>query len=168
MRLSLTILLLSISFAFAHKPFFPEGDGPFTIRNAVVSQAHYLSLNEKEVHIFYIPALTQTVPLQVLVLDNELGRSLDMQAVLSCEGEARLLEKADQAFYEEFSSINHRYKILDFAEANSHVCELQISEASGKAGLYTFSIGIKEKFDLADVMGLFSLSAKLKAWQESN
>ncbi len=168
MRLSLVILLLSISFAFAHKPFFPEGDGPFAIRNAVVSQAHYLTLNENEIHTFYIPTLTQTVPLQVLVLDNELGRSLDIQAVLSCKGESRLLEKADQAFYEEFSKINHRYKVLDFAEANSSPCELQVSEASGKAGPYTFSIGIEEKFDLADVVGLFSLNAKLNAWQESN
>lgn len=168
MRLFVTILILSISFAFAHKPFFPEGDGPFAIRNAVVSQAHYLTLSENEVHTFYIPALTQTVPLQVLVLDNELGRSLEMQAALSCEGETRLLEKADQAFYEEFSRIDHRYKVLDFAQVNSKPCELQISEANGKAGPYTFSIGIEEKFDLADVVGLFSLNAKLKAWQESN
>jgi hypothetical protein len=164
-RWTLTVVLFC-SFALAHKPFFPEGAGPFAISNPSVSQAHYLNLPAGQSHSFMVPALEYKVPIQLLVLDNEQGRALDFDLVWICAGQAVQLQKVDTPFYESFSKLNHRYRIVDALGPTTEACEARVSERNGAAGPYTFAIGSEEKFSIGDLFGLAGLGARLKAWQE--
>lgn len=159
------IVVCALSFTLAHKPFFPEGESPYDIGDPTTSQAHYLQIASGEVHRFLVPPLTEVVPIEVLVLDNELGRSLDMEAVWICEGSRKTLTKVDQSFFEEFSQIEHRYKTVDGVGPTTEACEVEIRELTGKAGPYTFAIGAAERFNVADLLGFFSLGDKLANWQ---
>ncbi len=158
-------ILLFLGFAFAHKPYFPVSGQPIAIQNPTVSQAHYLHFLAGSSQSFIIPALEKAVPIEVLVLDDDLGRSLEPQALWICAGESITLSQVDQAFYEEFSKLHHRYKVADSVGPTSEPCEVRISEASGKVGPYTFAIGSEEKFDFGDMLGFFSLGEKLERWQ---
>ena len=158
-------LSLSLTVVLAHKPFFPQGEGPFSIATPTVSQAHYLQFDVGKAHVFKVPILERRVPVQVLVLDDELGRSLDIDAYWHC-GETRTkLTNLDQPFYEGFSKLEHRYRVVDTIGPTTEPCEVHIYERSRQLAPYTFSIGVEEKFSLGDVIGLFSLGEKLKAWQ---
>ncbi|MCA9840263.1 MAG: hypothetical protein KC422_25355 [Trueperaceae bacterium] len=162
----LVVLLCCSGFAFAHKPFFPEAGTPIEIQNPIISQAHYLQIKEGSSQRFIIPALERAVPVEVLVLDDDLGRSLEMQASLSCDGQERPLTKSDQPFFETFSKLHHRYKVIDTIGPTEQACEISVSEKSGKAGPYTFAIGSEERFDFGDMLGFFSLGEKLEQWQK--
>jgi hypothetical protein len=164
-KVSWFCIMFCLSYAFAHKPFFPEGEGPFRIADPTVSQAHYLNLLAGETHSFMVPALERKVPIELLVLDNEQGRGLEFDLVWICGGQAVQLQKVDTPFYESFSKLNHRYRVVDTVGPTTEPCEARVSERSGAAGPYTFAIGNEEKFSIGDLFGLGSLGAKLKAWQ---
>ena len=163
--LLLCLVLLCLGLSFAHKPFFPEAGEPIRIDKPIISQAHYLQFEKGSSQTFIIPVLEQPVPIEVLVLDNDLGRSLVPQAIWVCEGESKVLSQVDQPFYEGFSKLQHRYKVADSVGPTASICEVRISEASGQTGPYTFAIGIEERFEFGDMLGFFSLAEKLERWQ---
>lgn len=169
MRKTLLILLgLQLSIGFAHKPFFPDGSSPFELQEApTISQAYYVALESNETHTFLLPPLPEAVPIEVLVLDDELGRGLELSTVLICNNLRTKLPEVDIPFYEEFSKRHHRYRVRERLGPTEEPCELRVHERNGAAAPYTFAIGAVENFGFADVMGFFSLGAKLKAWESA-
>lgn len=159
-------LLLALSPALAHKPFFPEGDGPFALRNPTVSQAHYLRIGGGVRHVFVVPPLPRAVPVEVLVLDDALGRSLELTARWRCGGIEESLSEVDQPFFESFSRLEHRYRVVDRIGPTDEACEVIVFERRGATGPYTFALGDEERFSVGDVVGLVGLGGKLRAWQE--
>ena len=164
MSLFLIVLLLAAS-AMAHRPRFPTGAGPFEVVDPVVSQAFYLRLAPGERHRFVLPALDEAVPLQLLVLDDESGRALELRARLSCGADTRDLIAVDQPFFEEFTRMELRYRAVDAAGPTEGVCEVEVWERFGLAGSYVFSVGSEESFSFGDVLGLLNLRRSLAAWR---
>ena len=164
-----SILLLTLTtLTFAHKPRFPEGDGPFEVVEPDMSQAFYLFLGEGEVHQFVVPPLGRLEPIQLLVLDNELGQSLDFKMEWRCgtqnDAELKLLRYLDEPFHEPFSDMNHRYRIVDAVGPTEENCTATVWENTGKAGPYTFSIGKDERFGIFDMGLFFTLGTDLQTW----
>jgi hypothetical protein len=160
---SLIVLLGCIS--FGHKPRFIEGAGPFTVEEPTISQAFYHQFTASETYSFVVPPLPVAVPVEVLILDNALGQSLDFEASWICEGSEMALEAVDVPFFEEFSRINHRYRVVDGVGPTSSSCEIRVTETTGQAAPYVFAIGEIESFGFNDVMGFLTLGDKLKKWQ---
>ena len=164
---SLIILLSTLCFScgFAHRPFFLEGSGPFDVTNPEVSKAYYLRMAEGETHSFVVEPLARAVPIQVLVLDNEQGRSLDFEATWTCEGETEVLREVDVYFHEPFSNLEHRYRVMDSRGPSSTPCILSVRERQGYTGPYTVSVGDEERFTVADIFGFFDWGSRLAQWQ---
>jgi hypothetical protein len=121
---------------------------------------------EGQSHTFVLPPLREAVPIQLLVLDDELGQSLQLEGLWSCEGVEYSLMQTDQPFYERFSRIHHRYRAVDAVGPTETPCEVTVSEESGLAGPYVFSVGAEERFSARDILGMLTLGDKLEAWQE--
>ena len=167
-RLLVLLCLLLMQTGLAHKPFFPDGSSPFELQEApTVSQAYYVVLEKNETHTFLIPPLPEAVPIEVLVLDDELGRGLELSTTLICNNLRTKLPKVNIPFYEEFSKRHHRYRVREQIGPTEIPCELTIHERNGVVAPYTFAIGAVERFSFADVMGFFSLGAKLDAWESA-
>ena len=165
-RLLIAALLLALlGAALAHRPRFPDGSGPFDVIDPEVSQAFYLRLAPGERHTFVIPPLTEAVPLQLLVLDDEAGRALDLVGRLRCGSSVRRLETVDQPFFESFTRMEMRYRAVDGAGPTEGSCEVEVSERNGRGGAYVFAIGSIESFTFADTVGLLSLGRRLDAWR---
>ena len=169
MRNSLLVLFwLLLGAGFAHKPFFPDGSSPFELQELpTISQAYYVTLAANETHTFLLPPLPEAVPVEVLVLDDELGRGLELSAILICNSLRTKLPEVDIPFYEEFSKRHHRYRVRERIGPTENPCELTVHERNGVVAPYTFAIGAVESFGFADVAGFFSLGAKLKAWESA-
>ena len=69
----------------AHVPFFPEDAGPFVVDAPTVSKAYYLRSARGTVHAFVVPPVARSIPLQLLVIDDDLGTSLAHRVTLDCE-----------------------------------------------------------------------------------
>jgi len=134
-------LLSFLIVGFAHKPRFPEGDGPFEVVEPSMSQAFYLFMGEGEKHSFVVPPLGRLEPIELLVLDNELGQSLDFQMEWRCIDETgeytKPLRYIDEAFHEPFSNLNHRYRVVDAVGPTEETCTATVWENTGKSGPYT-------------------------------
>ena len=163
--MALALLLVLTAAALAHRPRFPEGSGPFEVVDPVVSQAFYLQLAPGERHLFVLPPLPEAVPLQLLVLDDEAGRALDLRARLRCGDDGRLLDATDQPFFEAFSRMEMRYRAVDSAGPTERSCEVLVWERHGQGGSYVFAVGSEESFTFGDVVGLLNLGRRLDAWR---
>jgi hypothetical protein len=165
-RLVLLLALFVGGTALAHVPLFPEGPGPFEVPDPTVSKAYYLWLEPGESHVFVVPPLGRTIPVQVLVLDDERGRSQQHRARVDCGDAVRSLRRVDTPFFEGFSRIEHRYRIVDAIGPSDVPCRVEVTQTGGAGGPYTFSIGEEERFSVGDLVGLIGLGARLAAWRE--
>jgi hypothetical protein len=158
--------LLALSSAFGHVPLFPAGDGPFEVDLPTTSKAYYLHLAAGETHVFLVPPLDRTIPVQVLVIDDERGRSVAHRGRVDCGDGWRPLRDVDTPFYEPFSRIEHRYRIVDAIGPSDAPCRVSVTQVSGPPAPYTFSIGDEERFSVGDLFGLATLGSRLEAWRE--
>jgi len=168
-RVALPVVLIGAliaSASFAHDPSFPAGEGPFAVHRPTVSQAIYLRLPPAGEHVFVIDPIERQVPLQLLVLDDELGRSLELRATWTCAGEVRALRLADTPFYESFSRMSMRYRVVDVVGPTAEPCTVTVRELEGRAGPYTLAIGQEERFSLGSIWTLLTLRDQLRWWQE--
>ncbi|MAZ53597.1 MAG: hypothetical protein CMO31_06235 [Trueperaceae bacterium] len=166
--LTVVIVLFSLvltALGWAHQPRFYEGVGPFEVEDPTISKAYYMTIYNGEIHTFIIPALERTIPVQVLVLDDELGRSLEMFATATCNAEKKQLSRVDQPFYEPYSKIEHRYRVVDAIGPTDGPCVIEIEELAKRAGPYVFSVGDEERFGINDILGMVNLGRKLNAWK---
>jgi hypothetical protein len=162
------VALLALSAAagaWAHVPQFPTGDGPFSVEAPTVSKAYYLHLSLGQAHVFVVPPLARSIPVQVLVIDDERGRSLGHQARVDCGAGWRPLRAVDVPFYEPFSRIEHRYRVVDAIGPSETPCRVEVRQVDGPPGPYTFSIGDEERFSVGDMIGLIGLGERLRAWR---
>ncbi len=174
LKILAAFLIMSVMLSFAHKPRFPEGDGPFEVVEPDMSQAFYLYLGEGERHSFVVPPLGRLEPLELLVLDNELGQSLDFKMEWRCasqsgdqsDTELKDLRYLDEPFHEPFSGMNHRYRVVDAVGPTEEPCTATVWEATGREGPYTFAIGKEERFGFADVGIFFTLGTELRTWMD--
>jgi hypothetical protein len=164
--LLITILLLALlGVTLAHRPRFPEGAGPFEVVDPAISQAFYLRLAPGERHTFVIPPLPQAEPIQLLILDDEAGRALELIGRLRCGASIRGLTPVDQPFFEAFTRMEMRYRAVDGVGPTEGACELEVEDRSGLGGAYVLSIGSIESFTFGDTVGLLNLGRRLAAWQ---
>ena len=160
----ITAVAMSLVTSLAHKPRFPQGDGPFEVIEPSMSQAFYLYLDEGETHSFTVPPLGRLEPIQLLVLDNDLGQSLDFKLEWRCGAELKELRYLDEPFHEPFSGMNHRYRVVDAVGPSNKTCVATVWEKTGKAGPYTFAIGEEERFGFMDIGIFFTLGTDLQTW----
>ncbi len=158
--------LFALSLASAHVPQFPEGYGPFEVDRPTISKAYYLHLAVGETHVFLVPPLARTIPVQVLVIDDERGRSLAHSARVDCGDGWRTLREFDTPFFEPYSRIEHRYRVVDAIGPSDGPCRVEVAQVDGPPGPYTFSIGDEERFSVGDLLGLATLGSRLQAWRE--
>ncbi len=158
--------LLALTVAFAHVPQFPAGDGPFEVDRPTISKAYYLHLAAGETHLFLVPPLVRTIPVQVLVLDDERGRAVAHRARADCGDGWRALRDVDTAFYEPFSRTEHRYRVVDAIGPSEAPCRVEVTQLAGPPAPYTFSIGDEERFSVGELFGLARLGSRLEAWRE--
>jgi hypothetical protein len=149
----------------AHVPIFPDGAGPFEVDAPTVSKAYYLRSERGAGHIFVVPPLERSIPVQLLVLDDDLGRTLAHRVTARCGDEARELRTVDVPFYEPFSRLAHRIRVADVIGPSAAVCRVEVTQVAGPAGPYTLSIGDEERFSFADVFGLLTLEWRLDRWR---
>lgn len=164
--LAVLVAIVTLSSGFAHDPSFPDGDGPFTVHRPTVSQAIYLRLPGGGEHVFVVDPIERRVPLQLLVLDDELGRSLELRATWTCAGETRDLRVVDTPFYEAFSRMEMRYRVVDVVGPTAESCTVTVRELEGRAGPYTVAIGEEERFSFGSIWTLLTLRDQLRWWQE--
>jgi hypothetical protein len=150
---------------FAHVPIFPEGDGPFVVDAPTVSKAYYLRSERGAGHVFVVPPLERSIPVQLLVLDDDLGRTLAHRVTARCGDEARELRAVDVPFYEPFSRLAHRIRVADAIGPSAEACRVEVAQVAGPAGPFTLSIGDEERFSFADVLGLLTLEWRLDRWR---
>ncbi len=160
------LVLLALSGALAHVPQFPAGDGPFDVDRPTISKAYYLHLALGETHVFLVPPLARTIPVQVLVLDDERGRAVAHRARVDCGDGWRSLQAFDTAFFEPFSRIEHRYRVVDAIGPSEGPCRVEVTQVEGPPAPYTFSIGDEERFSVGELLGLARLGSRLEAWRE--
>jgi hypothetical protein len=166
-RIALVVALAHLAlYAWAHVPQFPEGAGPFVVDAPTVSKAYYLHLGPGAAHVFEVPPLARSIPVQVLVLDDERGRPLRHEARVDCGDGWRTLRAVDTPFYEPFSRLEHRYRVVDAIGPSASPCRVEVRQVDGPPGPYTFSIGDEERFSVGDMLGLIRLGERLRAWRE--
>jgi hypothetical protein len=149
----------------AHVPLFPEGAGPFEVDAPLVSKAYYLRAERGGGHAFDVPPLARAVPVQLLVLDDELGGELAHRVIVRCGEAARELRAVDVPFYEPFSRLAHRIRVADALGPSDAACRIEVTQVAGPPGPYTLSIGDEERFAFADVVGLLTLEWRLDRWR---
>jgi hypothetical protein len=154
--------------ALAHQPSFPEGAGPFPVHDPVTSQAYYLQLPAKGSLVFVVDPIPRPVPVQVLVLDDDAGRALDLVAQWSCGNRGRGLARVDMPFYEQFSRLHMRYRVADSVGPTDGPCTVRITEAAGRGGPLAFAIGSGESFSFAGLWTLLTLRDKLETWKRGD
>jgi hypothetical protein len=149
----------------AHVPLFPDGAGPFDVEAPTVSKAYYLRAESGSGHVFVVPPLERSIPVQLLVLDDDLGRALAHRVTARCGEAVRALRSVDVPFYEPFSRLAHRIRVADAIGPSAVPCRIEVTQVAGPAGPYTLSIGDEERFGIADVLGLLTLEWRLDRWR---
>jgi hypothetical protein len=160
------VALASSTAAAAHVPIFPAGDGPFVVDRPAESKAYYLHLQTGATHVFVVPPVGRPIPVQVLVLDDDRGRSTEHAARVDCGLGWRSLRIVDTPFFEPFSRTEHRYRVVDAIGPSEDECRVEVVQVSGPPAPYTFSIGDEERFSLGDLIGLLTLGERLERWRE--
>ena len=166
MRRLLVLVALSLAaWGAAHVPFFPDDAGPFVVDAPTVSKAYYLRAARGTVHAFVVPPVERSIPLQLLVIDDELGATLAHRVTLDCGDGPQELRGVDVAFFERFSGIAHRIRVADAMGPTATACTIEVTQVAGPPGPYTLSIGDEERFSLRDIAGLLTLSQRLERWR---
>jgi len=166
MRRLLALLALPlVAWAAAHVPFFPDDPGPFVVDAPTVSKAYYLRSERGTVHAFVVPPVARSIPLQLLVVDDELGAQLAHRVMLDCGDGPRALRAVDVPFFERFSGIAHRIRVADALGPTATSCTIEVTQIAGPPGPYTLSMGDEERFTLRDVAGLLTLNQRLDRWR---
>lgn len=160
------IALLAWGSAVAHVPFFPTGGDAVVVEEPAVSKAYYVHGSIGTEQAFEIVAVDRSVPLQVLVLDDEAGRRARWRAELDCGAERVPLRAVDVPFYEPFSGLEHRIVAVGSLGPSDDTCELHIAQTAGAGVPYTVVVGDEERFRFTDVLGLLDLPRKLERWRE--
>jgi hypothetical protein len=158
-------ILVLAGAAHAHVPLFPDGPGPYPVDAPLVSKAYYLRTERGAGHTFVVPPLPRSIPVQLLVVDDEAGRSLAHRVTVACAGATRELRAVDVPFYEPFSRLAHRIRVADAVGPTDGECRIEVTQVDGPEGPYTLSIGDEERFGLGDVLGLLTLEWRLDRWR---
>ena len=159
-------LAVGMGLALAHQPRFLGGGGPVKVENPTVSQAFYAKLAARQSQTYKLPVLSRSIPIGVLVSDDGVGRSLQLQGELHCGESVSSLNLVDRPFYESFTRMHLRYRLETELGPTSEACELILSERLGKPASYILSVGDEERFGLGDVLELFNLGERLRRWKE--
>ena len=154
-----------VAWGAAHVPFFPDDAGPFVVDAPTVSKAYYLRADRGTVHTFVVPPVERSIPLQLLVIDDDLGAALAHRVTLDCGDGSRALRAVDVAFFERFSGIAHRIRVADALGPTDGTCTIEVTQTAGPPGPYTLSLGDEERFSLRDVAGLLTLNQRLDRWR---
>lgn len=151
--------------AWAHVPLFPDDPGPFEVTSPTVSKAYYLRAEAGSGHTFDVGPLSRSIPVQLLVLDDERGRAQAHRVTVTCADATRELRAVDTPFYEPFSRLAHRIRVADAIGPTDVACRIEVTQVAGPPGPYTLSIGDEERFGLGDVLGLLTLEWRLDQWR---
>ncbi len=159
------IAVLWLGWAAAHVPVFPADDEGVLVEEPWVSKAYYVHGSVGSEQTFEIPPVDRTVPLQVLVLDDEAGRRARWRSELFCGDERVRLRDVDVPFYEPFSRLEHRVVAVGSLGPSERTCILHVGQTAAAGVPYTVVVGDEERFAFADVLGLLDLPRKLERWR---
>jgi hypothetical protein len=151
--------------AWAHVPLFPDGPGPFSVTAPTVSKAYYLRAEAGAGHAFDLGPLPRSIPVQLLVLDDERGRASTHRVTVTCADDVRELRAVDTPFYEPFSRLEHRIRVADAVGPSDGPCRIEVTQVDGPPSPYTLSVGDEERFGVGDVIGLLTLEWRLDRWR---
>lgn len=163
-------LLASLAFAllgaaWAHVPFFPPAGEAVPVAAPEVSKAYYVQSVRGEPWTFHVDPVDRSVPVQVLVLDDEAGRAARFAATVDCGGGPDPVRTVDVPFYEPFSRLDHRIVAAGALGPSETVCVLRVVQTVGDGVPATVVVGDEERFSFADVLGLLDLPRKLERWR---
>jgi len=164
-RVVILLALVWAGWGAAHVPLFPTGAGPHEVEAPTVSKAFYLRSETGTTHSFVIAPVARSIPLQLLVIDDELGHQVAHRVTLDCGGGAHELRAVDVAFFERFSGIAHRIRAVGAMGPTTATCTISVTQTAGPPSPYTLSIGDEERFSLRDIAGLLTLSQRLEQWR---
>ena len=160
-----TLALALLGAAYAHVPYFPVGTAPIDVANPAVSKAYYLQGAPGRVHTFRVAPVDRSVPVQVLVLDDDAGRAARFLAEVDCGGGPAPVRVVDVPFYEPFSRLRHRIVAAGALGPSEAVCVLRVVQRAGSGVPTTVVVGDEERFSITDMLGLLDLPRKLDRWQ---
>ena len=163
---SALFLVACTAWAGAHVPYFPPGDAPVDVRDPTLSKAYYLRSTPNAPHLFVVDPVERRIPVQLLVLDDPLGRSLAFEVRVTCGAEAETLGPVDVPFYEPFSQIDHRIVAAGGLGPSTTPCTVTVVQTEGPVGPYTFSIGDEERFGPSAMASMLTLRRDLRRWQD--
>jgi len=164
-RIVLLMALAVAGWGAAHVPLFPTGPGPHEVEAPTVSKAYYLRGEFGTTQTFVVPPVARSIPLQLLVIDDDLGATLAHRVALDCGDGELELRAVDVAFFERFSGIAHRIRAVGAMGPTTATCTITVTQTAGPPGPYTLSIGDEERFTLRDVAGLLTLNQRLERWR---
>ena len=159
------IALALIGTAGAHAPSFPDAGEPVSVAAPAVSKAYYVQSVPGEAWTFLVDPVERAVPVQVLVLDDDAGRSARFAATVDCGAGPDPVRTVDVAFYEPFSRLHHRIVAAGALGPSDAVCVVTVLQTGGGGVPATVVVGDEERFSFADVLGLLDLPRKLERWQ---
>lgn len=162
--LIILVSLLLVTHAAAHVPHFPVGEGPIDVPEPEVSKAYYLHRAPGVTWTFIVAPTERTVPVQLLVLDDDAGRAARFTAEVTCV-RPEALRVVNVAYYEPFSRIAHWIVAAGPLGPSAEPCLLRVTQTAGNAVPITVSIGDLERFTLADMFGMLDLGRKLDRWR---
>jgi hypothetical protein len=164
-RVVMLVALVWAGWGAAHVPLFPVGPGPHAVEAPAVSKAYYLRSETGVTQSFVVVPVARSIPLQLLVVDDELGQQLAHRVALDCGDGERELRAVDVAFFERFSGIAHRIRAVGAMGPTTATCTITVTQTAGPPGPYTLSIGDEERFSLRDIAGLLTLGQRLERWR---
>lgn len=162
---ALAALLALAGAVLGHQPRFPDGPGPYEVEKPQESQAFYLRIDPGGWQRFVLPPLPEPVPVQLLVIDDDAGRAMRLASRWLCNGRERALRRVDRSFYEPYTGLEMRYRMMDVLGPSGAPCELWVWDARGDGGPYVLAVGHEERFALADLLALLTLDRRLEAWR---
>lgn len=164
-RLLASLALALLGAAWAHVPFFPAAGEPVPVAAPAVSKAYYVQSVPSEPWTFHVDPVDRSVPVQVLVLDDEAGQAARFAATVDCGGGPDPVRTVDVPFYEPFSRLHHRIVAVGALGPSEVVCVVRVVQTAGDGVPTTVVVGDEERFSFADVLGLLDLPRKLERWQ---
>ena len=164
-RLLALLALALLGTAWAHAPYFPEAGEPVLVAAPAVSKAYYVQSVPSEAWAFHVDPVDRAVTVQVLVLDDDAGRSARFAATVDCGAGPEPVRTVDVAFFEPFSRLHHRIVAAGALGPSDAVCVLSVVQTAGAGVPATVVVGDEERFSFADVLGLLDLPRKLERWQ---
>ena len=164
-RLLATLALALLGAAFAHVPFFPAGTDPVVVANPAVSKAYYLQGVPGTARAFHVAPVERSVPVQVLVLDDDAGRAAWFLAEVDCGEGAAPVRAVDVPFYEPFSRLEHRIVAAGALGPSTGICVVEVVQVGGAGVPYTVVVGDEERFGFGDILGLLDLPRRIARWR---